>query len=410
MCHKTEFNQPIDSDFICLMERFRQIAPDVLHHVVKTENVSSQVMQSFALFNSSPIALSHKFRHMHPCSDKISLGELVKDLFWQEVPAATFAQQLNPVKRAMGALVQKIVLDCIHNLDRLLEIGSGGNPITEYLPALPISQKNMIRLSDCSALVVGEQKRKYPSNTWLQLDARELSACQPRNSYEGVVMVSVLDTLIRPDLVKVCSEIFKVLEPGGKLIHFAPRKSFPSTTLHDHTAEGSVLFPLTDSAMNWIGASRILLKDLEEKLQALDPLEGIGLVKPVRAYLSLTPAEREDWCSMMMVMGRKQEVAFISKCLEKLQLSAAETIDFEESSKRRMLEVLQGCGFTIDIFTQQSETYTGQRKDATHFEYPHDHLFHLRNGNTDLHFLGVLAPGMIQEVAECHVIVARKPA
>ena len=93
-------------------------------------------------------------------------------------------------------------------------------------------------------------KITFPRNKVQQLDLLNLSQNVKQKSQDMILINSVLDTLTRPEVEKALKEIYSCLKPGGVMIHFAPRTTFPSSTTHQYASEKLVVFPVIDQERN----------------------------------------------------------------------------------------------------------------------------------------------------------------
>lgn len=336
----------------------------------------------------------------------LSLGKIIRDTFWQRVPSAMFATDLDPYKRAIGTTIESTLGKYWHYKDEILEIGGGSNPITRFLPDIPQEAKNKIHLSDVSLECVKKLRQQNPHSIVHQYDVRKLSQGVKPATYKGIVMNDVLSVFIREELKSASREIFKVLETGGFLIHFSPRNSFRLGTWDEYTSDNLIVFPALNKDQSYNAIYTVKKSEFQQALGTLDDLWDMSMKKPLQEYAALTPAQREDFCETCEVLGLLDQLALLVECFENLNCQSTKRICCEEAFSQRAREELENAGFEILEFRNTKSSYIGPRVNALHPSKKH--LFAYDRGIRSHYSLGVLAPGMIQEKANMHIIVARK--
>ena len=106
-------------------------------------------------------------------------------------------------------------------------------------------------------------------------------------------------------------------------------------------------------------------------------------------------------------MEGEDHLSFLVECFEKLKCKTTKRINCEEAFSQRAREELESAGFEIIEFGRKISSFIGPRVNALHTKKKH--LFSVDTGTLSESYLGVTAPGMVQERASMHLIVARKP-
>jgi len=221
-------------------------------------------------------------------------------------------------------------------------------------------------------------------------------------------MSSVLDTLDIDQMKKGMIEIFKCLQPGGVLIHFAPRSSFPSASIYSYSSSDEVVFPIVHDKKTWSGFTVVKKTELLDKMKALDPILDKALIDLLERYIKMPPADREEWLTISADTHSVYLLACMQEAFSQLNCSGVKTINFEEAFRKRLEDSALSVVGEVVFHGHISKSYIGERKRGVHEEKGYQ-LFSLTNGAASRDYLGVLAPGMVQGVLDCHVFVMRKP-
>lgn len=319
-----------------------------------------------------------------------------------------FADHLLPHQRAYGELVMRVVADYCRQRNDVLEIGCGGYPLLPLFSDDFPMDKARVTLSDVRHKVVSSLQSRFKDNQVKRLDLLHLSTNQAADSLDMIIMGSVLDTLTIEQMKLAFEEMYKCLKPGGVMVHFAPRSSYPSSTTHDFTGHDLVVFPLIDEEYIWKGIKVVNKAELLDELQKKDPFIDKVIIDPLTKYLMLEPAERDDWCHQMVTGEKKYQMVFLTESLDKLNCSSVKTVYFKNAFDQRLNEACQIEDSEVLFHGNVNESYIGNRMQKRHFELPNVHLFKLLEGVYYEEFLGVLQPGVVQELVNCHVFVWKK--
>lgn len=336
----------------------------------------------------------------------ISLGELLGNDVWKKMRPDIFINDLNPYQRALSLTIESTLRQYGNNLQKALEIGSGGNPIINFLPTYEAKEKNRVVLSDYSQECVALLKKEHPASSSHVVDVLEMSKKFSGNSFQCVVMKDVLSVMCKGIMKQALGEIFQILAPGGVMIHFAPRNAFMTILIDQYVSNDLIIFPALDNDQNYGEIYTVEKQEFEEVLARLSPTLPQELVSSFKRYIHLTPAEREDFCEKLRY-EEKDTLRFFSKSFEKLGCKTAKRLNANETFDLVAKELLEKTGFKICKFVKVSSQCIGPGVRGVH-EHEDMHQFEIDRGLERDKFLGMLAPGHVQEVVTMHLIVAKK--
>lgn len=332
----------------------------------------------------------------------VSLGKLFRRK-WNASLCSSFKDSLSHCSHAVSQQVQSTIRKyCV--LNRVLEIGSGLNPMVRYLSDFSADEIRQMHLSDLSQDTVLELKTIFPSNKVLQLDLTAISKKIQKPTYTSVVGMNVLDVLITEDLTQACKEIFNVLKPGGVLVHFCPIHAFRSPAIHENISHDRIIFPAINDETNYSGLYIVDKDDFFTSLESKKTVLPKWVIDPLEKYAAMTSAEREALCEALNTGTVLDQVISLSRCFKRLECKTVKTISFETAFEERVRLALESAGFEIVAFgNEQSEVYVN---------YPWQkyglNQITMERKKSSAHFIGMLAPDTIQQTVNMLVIVAKK--
>lgn len=407
-----QYTEKVDASNIhellsALYERGGSITPDSMERAMRLLRSSMDTIQSLRLTSEIDINLSQRVSKIDKLRP-VSYAEIYHKVNLIVSDADVFASHLRPYKRVYGNLIAQVVGQYCWYADAVLEIGCGGFPLVAIASKNFPLCKGKPTLSDVRPQVVKLLKEQYPEYLSEQMDLLDLSSTRSPNSQDLILMGSVLDTLTIEQMKKAFKEMYRCLKPGGVMIHFAPRSSFPSSTTHDYASHDLVVFPVIDEERNWTSIKVVKKSELLEKIKGLNPITDRLIIEPLMAFLELAPIQRDTWCHEMITSNNRYQVIFLTQSLDKLKCRDVKTVNFWDALRERLEIASKLDGTSILYHGDHEEVYIGERSDERHFENPAVHQFILSRGNYYENYLGVLAPGNIQEVMRCHVFVWQK--
>lgn len=407
-----QYTEKIDASNIyqllsALYERGGSITPDSMKRAMRLLRSSMDTLQSLRLTSEKEIHLSRQVSKIDS-RRPISYAEIYHKVNLIVSDADVFSSHLLPYKRVYGNLIAQVVGQHCSYPDAVLEIGCGGFPLVAISSTNFPLCKGKPTLSDVRPQVVKLLKEQYPEYLSEQRDLLDLSSTTSPNFQDLILMGSVLDTLTIEQMKMAFKEMYRCLKPGGVMIHFAPRSSFPSSTTHDYASHDLVVFPVIDEESNWTSIKVVKKSELVEKIKGLNPTTDRVIIEPLLAFLDLDPIQRDGWCHEMLTSNKRYQLIFLTQSLDKLKCSDVKTVNFWDAFRDRLENASQLNGTSILYHGEHQEVYIGERSDEKHFENPAVHQFVLSRGNYYENYLGVLAPGNVQEVMRCHVFVWQK--
>lgn len=164
--------------------------------------------------------------------------EKLEDLWTDELPFEMFDNFRLRFREASADLVRRIISENIHPTEdedlQILEIGSGLGELVRLVPEL----EHRIQQTEQSQRLVELNRNRNPGSNVMVANVYDLPFAG--ESFSGCVAYSVFDTLI--DLNKAFEEVYRVLMPEGKFIHFLDMTA-SSNTFFRQASKKTVLFP-----------------------------------------------------------------------------------------------------------------------------------------------------------------------
>ncbi len=381
-----------------------------------TGRVSPMLPTDTALFQNSPskaesgiAQLLQRLRKIQSLKVAYSFAReaLQEDTIWGNGIIGEDTEDLRPYQRAISQVVESTLMHYCPEMESVLEIGSGSQSILEYLPHLPQKFKNRIHLSDIREERLNQIRAKHPQNNASLIDVKRLSDNLAQKSHHCIVMHDVLNTFFKKEIEKACGEIHKTLKPEGYLIHFSTREAVYIDTLDEFKNEDLIYFPLLGINGLWEGMTVFDLCEFVHFVQDLEPRDS-AVKEFLLEYAALNPFQLDVFCADLCIENYSPAFAALSKCVEEWHCPSARKVLFENHFQKKVEHALKDSGFCIKKFEDVPSCYTGPRVENQHQLNWKKHLFSVDRINRTMHYSGVLAPGMIQEKATVHVIVAQK--
>jgi hypothetical protein len=384
-----------------------------------TSRVSHMLPTNTSLFQNSPseaesgiaelLERVRKIRQLEEAAKSYSFSReaLQEDTIWGNGLIDEVSEELRPYQRAISQVVESTLMHYCPKMESVLEIGSGTHPIIEYLLHLPQECKNRIHLSDFREERLNQIRVKHPLNNASLIDVKRLSDNLAQNSHQCIIMHDVLNTFFKKEIETSCGEIYKTLKPEGYFIHFSTREAIYIDTLDEFKRKDLIYFPLLGINYLWEGITVFDLSEFKCYANSLGPRDH-AVKKFLLEYADLNSSFLDQLCCDSCFTNYSPAFATITKCVEEWHCPSARKVLFEDHFHKKLERVLKDSGFCIKKCENVSGCYTGPRTEIEHGLNGGKHLFSIDRINRTMYYNGVLAPGLIQEKANVHVIVAQK--
>jgi len=380
---------------------------------VKSPIVEKTDHQKFKLllgaFLASDKRLSYKCKFIPNNGTPVTMARMNggSDGFWMDVGCEFFCDDITEFQRAVGLIFEKTLLKHCRDIEDTLELGSGSYPINDFLAGISEQVKQRIQLSDFRPAVVAKYNMEHnPVLPMKVLDCKKLSSQLGTKRYACIVLNDVLSTFIRADLAKTCKEAYKVLLPEGVLINFTTRMSFFSVLVDEYTTDATIIFPCVERSVGNIGIYVIERSELSLRMATLE--DSSPEKQAISDYMKLKNVEREDFCETAdLISNEAGSLAYLDECIKKLNCPSMKRILFEPAFHARAKEELEKEGFKVIKSGYVEKSVIAARSECQR-DKSNKHRFKYINGSLHTSYLGMLAPGMVQEIAKIHVLVAKK--
>lgn len=248
---------------------------------------------------------------------------------------------------------------------------------------------------------------RYPKATIKQCNCNELTKQFSANSIPCIISNDVFTTLLTDDLDPIYKESYAVLKPGGYFIQMQIRDAFPSPTIDNYANKNNIIFQ--GEIINH-GVTDIYIIERAEFETALKTLKENDETRlTLERCLKMRPAEREEFLDA--ILPEKEGLStrrYILDCVKSLNCPSMKKVNINEAYVSRSTNGLENAGFIVIKNTLLKSRVIAPRT-LEQRAYKRDSNFCMNLGVRTTNFIGVLAPGMVQEGANIHVIVARKP-
>jgi hypothetical protein len=224
--------------------------------------------------------------------------------------------------------------------------------------------------------------------------------------FHQIVAHDLFSVLDEQDLESSSKEIYKILQPDGTFVHFCTRLPFINALLDRYDEDEWTLIPTMNRHDQFVGFNIISRQELKDKINKIQkPLQK----KVLEIYLEFSANQRHHFyfLSKTLTGNRCHQTRDLTTWIKDLKCPSMKEISLRDDFQDRMRKALEHAGFTI--IKDELRTASIIDKSTTHRQNSFN-CFYLKNGAFWSRECYVLAPGMVQENVETHVVVARKPA
>lgn len=239
-----------------------------------------------------------------------------------------------------------------------LEIGCGilDNGGYSFLTSsIPRAVAKNFSYCEINPNAVQKSLRNCPEARIQFADVLELGRFYPKNSFDNIVGINVLDTFDSKDLKKALVQIQQVLKPNGQLVHILNMEPFFCSIYHDLFTDGMMAFPYvqSDSRRKILLIPKSDWKPMHQELSSKKLLPETAL-----AFLdyvaTLSGVQQERLWVGMNALDKKASMESLGKALASLGVKALSTMDIFSDHYKTALEQ---CGFgSIENWEESTST------------------------------------------------------
>ncbi len=312
---------------------------------------------------------------------------------WQDPALFEIYNTHRGVFRETHAKIVQKALDSYISTDGMIaEIGSGAGHLYSLLPE---SYKPRVIGIEGTHTFAAMQKKSFPESNVAVGNAYALPIAD--NSVKAVLSYSVYDTF--QDLQKAVAETGRILQKGGKFIHFLDLQPNFGILIKD-IPHDQIPFPVYKSGSfdRFVLISR---KDYEGKIKPrIDPRKVM--------MFDLYAKDPVNILGMIQVKGDHYIVKDMADTIENIgDINKTETLSMKEKFKDKLVSELKQKGFKIIKDADMTETMD-IAPNAAHRKNLGKNLFEGDVGQLWTKFDSSVPSGKVRERAALQVVVAEK--
>lgn len=293
---------------------------------------------------------------------------------------------------ANSKVVRDIFKHHISENSKILEIGSGLGELVDLVP----EYKSQIQQTDQSQSIVARHKSLHPDSNIICANVYELPFRE--NSFDVVVGYSSFDTL--SNLEKALSEVYKVLSPNGKFIHFLDCRADPAPIFERY--KHCLVFPFKEKVSKELvditGVRIVSRKDYKRKFSDIDKkskkILKIYLKDPEGIFFQCINSHKD-----------KHLLSMIADAATKL--GEGKIVRFTDDFKERLQNALSKTNYKI-LFNGIKEGKVNMKRNGIYQYFPSINLFYNDAGLDRSQYIDLKQDDEIEIISRLYVVIASK--